>query len=199
MNIFYNRLIKRFCRDTGISKSIPFEQIPADIRQILLYGTSYAEQKQYEISFEGVIPNLNRRWKSTTSEYVKERLHSYLSEQPCRSCSGARLCPEATAVTISGKNISQLSTLSIEKAQKFFNQLVLDNEKTIIASNRRLLSSFSSRNWSFEFLKYPKLKGRPFASATTISIDRRAIEWSGAITLIASSFSNSRAFRRDPE
>jgi len=134
MNIFYNRMIKRFCRETGISKSIPFEQIPANIRQILLYGTNSDDEKKYGFSFEGVIPNLNRRWKSTTSEYVKERLHSYLSEQPCQSCKGARLCPEATAVTVGGKNINQLSTFSIEKALKFFNRLVLDEEKTVIAA-----------------------------------------------------------------
>lgn len=133
MNIFYNRLIKRFCRETGISKSIPFEQIPADVRQVLLYGTDSQQEQKYGFSFEGVIPNLTRRWKSTTSEYVKERLHSYLSEQPCQSCNGTRLCPEATAVTISGKNINQLSTLSIEKAQKFFDKLVLDSEKSVIA------------------------------------------------------------------
>ncbi len=134
MNIFYNRLIKRFCRNVGIRKSIPFEQIPADIRKILMYGTTPADRKKYGFSFEGAIPNLARRWENTTSEYVKTRLHSYLSEQPCRSCNGARLRPEAAAVTVGGKNISQLTELSIEKAQQFFKKLKLDKEKTIIAA-----------------------------------------------------------------
>jgi excinuclease ABC subunit A len=133
MNIFYNRLIKRFCRNVGISKASPFELIPQDIRRVLMFGTSDADWKKYGMEFEGVIPNLTRRWKTTTSEYVKARLHSYLSEQPCRSCHGARLCPEASAVTIGGKNIHELSKLSVEKAQVFFNKLSLSEEKTLIA------------------------------------------------------------------
>ncbi|MHC4344076.1 MAG: UvrA family protein, partial [Planctomycetota bacterium] len=86
MNIFYNRLIKRFCRNMGISRSMPFGQLPAEARRVLMYGTAAADERKYRVSFEGVIPNLSRRWKNTTSEYVKARLHSYLSEQACRSC-----------------------------------------------------------------------------------------------------------------
>jgi excinuclease ABC subunit A len=134
MNIYYNRLIKRFCRYVGISKSIPFEQIPKEIKRILLYGTMASDTKDYGFEFEGVIPNLTRRWKTTSSEYVKERLHSFLSEQPCRNCGGARLRPEAVAVTVGGTSIHQLACLSIEKAQKFFSKLVLNQEQLLIAS-----------------------------------------------------------------
>ncbi len=134
MNIFYNRLLKRFCRNIGISRSIPFERIPAEIKRILMYGTTAADEQKYGLWFEGVIPNLQRRWDNTTSEYVKTRLHSYLSEQPCRSCGGARLRPEAVAVTVAGKNIHQLTNLSIEKVQQFFKKLKLDKEKTVIAA-----------------------------------------------------------------
>jgi excinuclease ABC subunit A len=134
MNIFYNRLVKRFCRNVGIKKTIPFEQIPADIKKILMYGTTPADRSKFGFSFEGVIPNLVRRWENTTSEYVKTRLHGYLSEQPCQSCKGARLRPEAIAVTVGDKNIHQLAELSIEKAQKFFKKLELDKEKALIAT-----------------------------------------------------------------
>jgi len=134
MNIFYNRLVKRFCRKMGISKSIPFSQIPEQYRTILMYGTTGADVKKYGVSFEGVIPNLNRRWENTTSEYVKTRLTSYLSQHPCRSCQGARLRPEAIAVTIGGKSIHELTALGIEKAQAFFKKLKLDKEKSIIAA-----------------------------------------------------------------
>jgi excinuclease ABC subunit A len=134
MNIFYNRLIKRFCRNMGISKAIPFEQIPTEIRKILIYGTTAADTRKYGLRFEGIIPNLTRRWKTTTSEYVKARLHSYFGELPCRSCNGARLRPEAVAVTIGGKNIHQLTSLSIEKARGFFNKLKLDKERSLIAA-----------------------------------------------------------------
>jgi excinuclease ABC subunit A len=134
MNIYYNRLIKRFCRNIGISKSMPFERIPPEIRKILMYGTTAADRRKYSLSFEGIIPNLARRWKNTTSEYVKARLHGYLSEQACQSCGGARLRPEAVAVTIDGKNIHQLTSLSIEKAQEFFSDLHLDRERSLIAA-----------------------------------------------------------------
>jgi len=134
MNIFYNRLIKKFCKYVGISKTIPFERIPQEIRRILMYGTTAADRRKYGFSFEGVIPNLTRRWKTTTSEFVKARLHSYLSEQSCRSCGGARLRPEAVAVIVGNKNIHQLTAMSIEQAQIFFNKLRLDSERTIIAA-----------------------------------------------------------------
>ncbi len=134
MNIFYNRLIKKFCSKLGTSKSIPFGQIPAEIKRILMNGTTSADRLKYGFSFEGVIPNLNRRWKTTTSVYVKARLHSYLSEQPCQKCEGARLRAEAIAVTVSGKNIHQLSSLSIEEAQKFFAKLKLHEEKAVIGA-----------------------------------------------------------------
>ncbi len=134
MNIFYNRLVKRFCRKMGISKSIPFSRIPKEYVRILMHGTTAADERKYGVGFEGVIPNLVRRWKTTTSEYVKTRLHSYLSEQPCRSCEGARLRPEAIAVTVGGRSIHQLAALSVEKAQEFFNKLKLYKEKAVIGA-----------------------------------------------------------------
>jgi excinuclease ABC subunit A len=99
-----------------------------------MHGTSAADEQKYGLSFEGVIPNLTRRWKTTTSEYVKARLHSYLSEQPCRSCKGSRLRAEAVAVTVGNENIHQLAQLSIEKAQGFFSKLKLDKEKSLIGA-----------------------------------------------------------------
>ena len=134
MNIFYNRLVKRFCKRMDIDKSIPFNQIPEEYRTILMYGTTPADERKYGVSFEGVIPNLKRRWENTASEYVKTRLTSYLSQHPCRSCQGARLRPEAIAVTIGGMSINQLTALSIEKAQNFFKKLKLDEEQSIIAA-----------------------------------------------------------------
>ncbi len=134
MNILYNRLIKRFCRDTGVSKAVAFDEIPKDIRELLMYGSDAKSSKKYGIKFEGVIPNLTRRWQTTTSEYVKARLHTYLSEQPCPKCTGSRLRPEAMAVTVDGKNIAELSGMSIKEAREFFANIQLDREKTIIAT-----------------------------------------------------------------
>lgn len=133
MNIYYNRMIKRFCRHFGISKSDPYKDIPADIRKILMYGTQPEEEARGMTSFEGVIPNLQRRWNNTASEFVKSRLHGYLSESPCKTCKGARLRQEAAAVTINGKSISDLTQLSIESALQYFNSLTLNPEQTVIA------------------------------------------------------------------
>jgi excinuclease ABC subunit A len=133
MNIFYNRLIRRFCRTFGIRPETPFEEIPEEVARILMNGTTDEDEQKYGTSFEGVAPNLNRRWQKTTSEYVKARLHSYLSEQPCRTCHGTRLRQEATAVTIGEKNINDVAHLSIEKAYEFYDRLKLGNEQTIIA------------------------------------------------------------------
>ncbi len=134
MNIFYNRLIKRFCRQVGINKAAPFSEIPAEIVRVLMYGTTADDRRTFGLDFEGVIPNLTRRWDKTTSEYVKARLHNYLSEQPCRDCGGARLRPEAMCVTVGGKNIQELSVMSIEQALGFFRRLRLDAERTLIAA-----------------------------------------------------------------
>lgn len=134
MNILYSRMINKFCKDFEIDKAQPFGKIPAKIRTILMNGTTSAEEKKYGVKFEGVIPNLNRRWENTTSEFVKARLHSYLSEQPCRTCGGARLRKEALAVTIGGLNIDEAANLSIEKAREYFVALSFDEEKTIIAA-----------------------------------------------------------------
>ena len=143
MNILYNRLTKRFCRDMGISKAIPYQDIPPEVQLVLMYGSSAADKKKYGIKFEGVIPNLTRRWQTTTSEYVKARLHTYLSEQPCQQCQGNRLRPEAIAVTVADKNISDLTRMSIRETQDFFNTLQLDREKTIIA--RQILKEITAR------------------------------------------------------
>lgn len=133
MNIFYSRLIMKFCRDFGISKQAPFARIPVDIRKILMCGTTQEDEKKFGVYFEGVIPNLDKRWQNTSSEFVKARLHSFLSEQPCRTCNGARLRKEAIAVTVGGKSINDVAQMSVEEAQEFFENVRFDGEKTLIA------------------------------------------------------------------
>jgi excinuclease ABC subunit A len=80
-----------------------------------------------------VLPNLQRRWKNTDSEFVKARLHAFLSERPCRHCEGARLKPASLAVTVAEKNINDVSQMSIAEALVWLDDLGLDGEKTQIA------------------------------------------------------------------
>jgi excinuclease ABC subunit A len=133
MNIFYSRMILRFCREFNINKQIPFSKIPTDIRKILLRGTTEEDEKKFGTYFEGVIPNLDKRWKNTSSEYVKARLHSFLSEGACRTCHGARLRKEAVAVTVGGENINEITRMSVEESQVFFDGLKFEGEKALIA------------------------------------------------------------------
>jgi excinuclease ABC subunit A len=128
MNIWYSQILKQFCRDFKVSPTMPFKDLPAKIRKTLLYGSGDAETY-----FEGVIPNLDYRWKNTDSDFVKEQLHRYLSEQPCRACGGARLRPEALAVKIADRNIRDVTTMSIARAFTFFEGLDLAGEKKVIA------------------------------------------------------------------
>ncbi|OPX24718.1 MAG: excinuclease ABC subunit A [Planctomycetales bacterium 4484_123] len=128
MNIFYNRMIRRFCQTFNVDPYTPYEKLPAATRRVLMYG-KHDGRKQ----FEGVIPNLERRWNNTDSEYVKRRLHSYLSEQPCRSCQGARLRPASLAVTVAGRNIRDVTAMSISEARRWFETLELDVERAQIA------------------------------------------------------------------
>jgi len=126
MNIFYSRQLRTFCRQYGVSPSTPYEELPKDVRRKLLYGDDGND-------WEGVIPNLSRRWRKTDSEFVKARLHSYMSEQPCPACGGARLRPASLAVTVGDRRIDEITNLSITEALEFFDALQLDTEKSQIA------------------------------------------------------------------
>jgi len=133
MNIYYSRRLRAFCRDFKVSPQTPFKDLPARVRKILMYGTTDRDEDYYGKWFEGVIPNLNHRWENTDSDFVKEQLHKYLSEHPCRTCKGGRLRPEALAVRINGKNIKDVTAMSIDEAERFFGGLELPGEKKLIA------------------------------------------------------------------
>jgi len=126
MNIFYNRMLRQFCRQYGVSPNTPYEELPRKNRKVLMGGDP-------DGGWEGVLPNLTRRWKKTDSEYVKTRLHSYMSEQPCPACGGARLRAASLAVSIDGKNIHDVTRMSITEALAYFKGLKLDTERSQIA------------------------------------------------------------------
>ncbi len=105
MNIYYARVLKTFCRDFGVSYSEPVKDFDKPVLEALLMGTGAAAKgkkakKAVGTEFEGVIPNLQRRFESTESDFVKHRMASYMSEQPCATCCGTRLRPEALAVRL---------------------------------------------------------------------------------------------------
>src|SRR6478609_6613589 len=100
MNIFYSRVLRQFCRDFGVSYTGPYKDIPKKVRDVLMFGTDKKGDQGTGTWFEGVIPNLQRRFDNTESDWVKTKMHGYMSEQPCEVCGGKRLKKEALAVRL---------------------------------------------------------------------------------------------------
>ncbi len=139
MNIYYNRLIRRFCRKAGVSAQTPYSALPKSVRRVLMGGTTDRDVQRLGFQFEGVVPNLQRRWNNTDSQYVRARLHHYMSEAPCETCHGARLRHEALSVYLEPADddpvcIADLTAMTIEQATAFFKRLRLTGERTQIAT-----------------------------------------------------------------
>ena len=100
MNIFYARALRQFCQDFGVNYYGPYRDIPRKVQQILMFGTDAKGDLGTGTEFEGVIPNLQRRFENTESEFVKHRLHQYMSEQACPVCHGTRLKKQVLAVRL---------------------------------------------------------------------------------------------------
>ena len=107
----------------GIDLDTPWKRLPKAQREILLYGSDekihvryknrYGRQRSYHTTYEGVVPNVERRHQETESDTQRDKLEQFMREIPCRACKGARLKPETLAVTVGGLNIAQLTDLSI--------------------------------------------------------------------------------------
>lgn len=127
------------------SLDTPVGKLPPEIISILLYGTKgekiRLERKNeygsgvYNTEFEGIINNLERRFRETQSNWIKEEIESYMSAIPCDACNGKRLSPVSLAVTVGGINISDFCEMSVTKALDFVNQLTLNNRETMIAKS----------------------------------------------------------------
>ena len=131
-------------QEYGFTGQTPWNDIPEEGRKALLYGTGDKKlhvkyQKEYgsgtfDTPFEGVIPNLTRRFRETQSDYSKQEIEAYMHNTPCPVCGGKRLKPETLAVTVGGLSIAEVSDLSIRKAKEFISSLELSNSESIIAA-----------------------------------------------------------------
>nr|WP_208992501.1 excinuclease ABC subunit UvrA [Rubrobacter xylanophilus] len=128
----------------GIDLDAPWRELPEEHRRLILYGTGgesiyvsyrnrYGRQRRYMTRFDGVVGNLERRYAETDSEYRKERIEEYMSHVPCPKCKGARLRPEALAVTVGGKNIHEFTEMSVTEAQSFFDGVEFTRREWMIA------------------------------------------------------------------
>ena len=151
----YTQTLQALSRHYGFSMDEPWWKLPEKARQVVMHGSGdekirfvYDDNaRKYEVNktFEGVLPNLERRWRETDSSWVREELGRYQSETPCEACNGYRLKPEALAVKIAGKHIGEISTLSIRHAGEWFQALdgQLTDKQMEIA--RRILKEINDR------------------------------------------------------
>ena len=136
---YYQQIVESTARHFGIPLDKPVGELTGEQRDVMLYGSGAervrVEQKSksgrthaFDVRFEGVIPSLTRRYRETDSEGLKEEIETYMMNRPCPACKGARLKPEALAVTVAGRSIVDVSRLSIRACARFFGALVGDAE-----------------------------------------------------------------------
>jgi excinuclease ABC subunit A len=151
----YTQTLQALARHYDFSMDVPFWKLPEEARQVILQGSGETKirfiyddnARKYEVNktFEGVLPNLERRWRETDSSWVREELGRYQSETPCEACHGYRLKPEALAVKIAGKHVGEVSQLAIRSAGEWFESLEgqLTDKQMEIA--RRILKEINDR------------------------------------------------------
>lgn len=141
---YYPQLLEAVCNHYGVDMDMPFKDIPQHLLDKVLYGSKgdkiyfryendFGQIREGHIEFEGVIRNVERRYKETSSDWIREQMEKYMGEQPCQVCKGHRLKKETLAVLISGRHISHVTGLSIEEAHHFFNELTLTEKEQQIA------------------------------------------------------------------
>jgi excinuclease ABC subunit A len=170
---YYQQVLESLCKHFKLSMDTPFKKLPKAFQNALLNGTTEAILMQFEDGFrsyqtkkpfEGLLPNLRRRYLETESTQIREDLERYQLQKPCTACDGYRLKPEALAVKIDGKHIGEISALSIEEAHQWFKDLTKKlkaKDKEIAA---RILKEINDRlqflvNVGLEYLSLSRTSG----------------------------------------
>ena len=143
-NPFYFQLLESIARNYGVDIETPFEDLPKKVRQVILHGSgeesitfTYVDrgrQHRRKHPFEGVIPNMERRYRETESASVRDELARFIGNQVCEVCAGSRLREEARNVFIDARPIHEVTGLSIHEAHKFFSHLLLPGQRGVIAT-----------------------------------------------------------------
>ena len=134
--------LKALSKEYGFSLNTPYQELPEDVRHMLIYGTRgrtvkvhYRGQRGegvYDVAFEGLIQNVNRRYRETGSDAIKQQYEEFMRITPCKCCGGQRLKKDALAVTVADKNIYEVTSLSIRKLQEFLNDMQLTRQQLLI-------------------------------------------------------------------
>ncbi|MCA1031508.1 excinuclease ABC subunit UvrA [Bacillus timonensis] len=142
---YYPQLLEAVCNHYGIDLDIPVKDIPKHLMDKVLYGSKgdeiyfryendFGQVRESYIVFEGVVPNVERRYKETSSDYIREQMEKYMAHQACPSCHSYRLKKESLAVLISGKQIGEITNYSINEAYEFFSSISLSEKEMKIAN-----------------------------------------------------------------
>ena len=150
---YFDRLLVAVAEAEGFEPDAPWEELTPTQQHVVLYGADeqvyvryknrYGRTRAYHTTFEGVVTYLNRRYAEAESDSVRERVESYMREVPCPTCEGTRLRPESLAVTIAGRNIAEVSAMSVGDAAAFFSGLELSDRDAFIAA--RVLKEINAR------------------------------------------------------
>ena len=137
---FYMKKIRAVAEAHDFSVRTPVRDLPEAVQQLVLYGTgaqkyriALGSGRHYDTTYEGVIPNLERRWRETDSEFMRKDIERFMRERQCTTCNGARLKPVVLAITVHGYNIMDVCSLGIDDAIAFFASLELSPKEQAIA------------------------------------------------------------------
>ncbi|MDM5321580.1 excinuclease ABC subunit UvrA [Bacillus altitudinis] len=141
---YYPQLLEAVCTHYGIDMDIPVKDIPSHLFDKILYGSGseriyfkyendFGQVRENEIEFEGVLRNIERRYKETSSDYIREQMEKYMANQPCPTCKGYRLKKETLAVQINGKHIGEITDLSVSDALGLYGEIELSEKDLQIA------------------------------------------------------------------
>ena len=141
---YYSKMVQSLAAHFNVSLDTPFKDLPEDFVQELLYGqnnimvefifdSKFGGRREYKAPFEGVIVNLERRYRETNSDYSREKIEEYMAEIPCPKCKGNRLKKEVLSVLIGGKNIIEVTDLSVKELLSFVDNLHLSEKNQFIA------------------------------------------------------------------
>ena len=141
---YYSKMVQSLAAHFNVSLDTPFKDLPEDFVQELLYGqnnimvefifdSKFGGRREYKAPFEGVIVNLERRYRETNSDYSREKIEEYMAEIPCHKCKGNRLKKEVLSVLIGGKNIIEVTDLSVKELLNFVDNLHLSEKNQFIA------------------------------------------------------------------
>ena len=141
---YYPQLLKAICQHYKIDMDVPVSELPEEHINVIMRGSGsdkirfryendYGQIRDNHIQFEGVLSNVDRRYRETSSDYIREQMEKYMGEQPCTVCEGYRLKPETLAVKVNDVHIGKVTEFSIVEAHQFFDQLKLSEKDTQIA------------------------------------------------------------------